>query len=240
MPTLRATFRLLALALLLVALAPLDTLWRLARRPSPWPQRFLRAAARLLGARLRIIGTPRRHDVVILANHLSWLDILLLGGACGASFVSREDIGRTPLVGWMARRNHTIFIARGDRMGVEAQIAAIRAALGPHPVAIFPEGTTGSGDPLLPFKPALLAALDPPPPGLVVQAVRIDYGDATRELAWVDAEPGLSHARRVLGRRGSFTATLEFDAPFAPAGGRKAIAAEARRRIEAMAQPPKV
>jgi 1-acyl-sn-glycerol-3-phosphate acyltransferase len=122
-------------------------------------------------------------------------------------------------------------------MGVAAQVAAIRAALGPRPVAIFPEGTTGDGRTLAPFKPALLAALDPPPPGLQVQAVRIDYGAATGELVWVGDEPGVSHARRVLGRRGHFVATLDYTDPFAAHGDRKAIAAEARRRIVAAGAP---
>ena len=80
---------------------------------------------------------------------------------------------------------------------------------------------------------ALLGAIDPPPPGLMIQPVRIDYGAATDELAWVGDEPGQSHATRVLNRRGTFTATLHFLPPFAPTGGRKAIAAEARERIVA-------
>ncbi len=229
----RLILRLAVLAGLLLALLPLHGLWRLTGQPSPWPRRFLGTSARIMGARCRVVGVPLTRDVVLIANHLSWLDILLLAGSTGATFVAKAELARAPLVGWLASLNDTIFVARGNRMAVGDQVADIRRALGPRPVAIFPEGTTGDGITLLPFKPALLAALEPPPPGLSVQPVRIDYGDATGDLAWVGDEPGATHARRVLSRRGSFVATLTFIEPFAPTGGRKAIAAEARRRIEA-------
>ena len=121
-------------------------------------------------------------------------------------------------------------------MAVADQINTLRDALADTwAITIFPEGTTGDGETLLPFKAALLAVLDPPPPGVLVQPVRIDYGAATRELAWVGDEPGQAHATRVLRRRGSFTATLTFCDPFDPhdVPGRKAVAAEARGRIAA-------
>jgi len=68
----------------------------------------------------------------------------------------------------------------------------------------------------------------------MVQPIRLDYGDATDELAWVGDESGDAHAKRVLARRGTFRPTLHFCEPFNPAdyAGRKAVAAEARRRIE--------
>ena len=216
---------------LLLALA-LHGLWRLVGARSPWPRHFLGVSARLFGARVRVVGTPLRRDAVLLANHLSWLDILLLAGASGCAFVAKAELRAAPLVGWLCTLHHTIFVRRGDRLGVGEQVAALRRAIARgQPVALFPEGTTSDGVTLLPFKAALLAALDPAPPALMVQPVRIDYEAAARDLAWVGDEPGTAHARRVLSRRGTFVATLTFLEPFAPAGGRKAIAAEARRRI---------
>lgn len=191
-----------------------------------------------------MIGTPLRRDVVFLANHLSWIDIPLIAGRTGATFVAKGELADVPLIGWLCRRNRTIFVARGARMAVADQIAQIRSAIAERwAIAIFPEGTTGNGETLLPFKPALLAALDPPPIGVRIQPVRIDYGDATRDLAWGDDEPGLSHALRVLARPSRFTATLTFLDPFDPADhpGRKALAAEACRRIAGgMDTPPAV
>lgn len=233
MSTFRLALRLFALALALLLALPLHGFWRLARRPSPWPRRFLGWCAGIVGARARVVGVPLRRDAVILANHLSWIDIFLLARTADAVFVAKGELESAPLVGWLASLNDTIFVARGERMAVGDQVAQVRAALGPRPVAIFPEGTTGDGVMLLPFKSALLAALDPPPPGVRVQPVRIDYGDATADLAWIGDEPGARHAARVLRRRGTFTATLRFAEPFIPVGGRKAVAAEARRRIEA-------
>jgi 1-acyl-sn-glycerol-3-phosphate acyltransferase len=228
------TVRLVLLVVALLVGLMLHGAWRLVRAPSPWPRRFLGTVARIVGARVRVVGQPLRRDVVVLANHLSWIDILLLAGANGTAFVAKSELRTVPLIGWLCTLNHTIFVARGDRMNVAAQVARLRDALSqPWPVTIFLEGTTGDGVTLLPFKAALLGALDPAPAGLMVQPVRINYGAATAELAWVGDEPGIDHARRVLARPGRFTATLHFLEPFAPSGDRKAIAAEARARIAA-------
>ncbi len=234
MNTLRLALRLIALIAALLVALPLHGMWRLFRARSPWPRRFLGWCARIVGARAHVVGTPLERDAVILANHLSWIDILLLAGATGTAFVAKGELESVPLIGWLSSLNRTVFVARGQRMAVAEQVEQLRRALAaPWPVTIFPEGTTGDGTTLLPFKPALLAALDPPPPGLRVQPVRIDYGDATSDCVWGD-ESGQVHALRVLRRRGSFIATLNFAEPFAPDGGRKIVAAEARRRIEAL------
>jgi len=234
----RLAGRLAALVVALVAALLLHAAWRLVRRRSPWPRRFLALVGRIVGAGRRVVGTPLAGDVVFVANHLSWIDILLVAGATGSTFVAKSDLRGVPLVGWLCTLNHTIFVQREDRMNVAAQIDQLRDALaGMQPVTLFPEGTTGDGHTLLPFKAALLAALDPPPPGIRVQPIRIDYGAATDEIAWVGDEAGQDHAARVLRRRGSFVATLRFADAFDPRAfpGRKAIAAEARRRIEALA-----
>ncbi|WP_066780792.1 lysophospholipid acyltransferase family protein [Sphingomonas sp. CCH5-D11] len=232
----RLILRVAALVLALLLAVPLHLLWRLVRLPSPWPKWFLGSVARIIGARRRTIGTPLRRDVVFVSNHLSWMDIPILAGRNGSAFVAKAELRAVPLVGWLCTLNGTIFVRREDRMAVADQINALRDALAEAwAITIFPEGTTGDGKALLPFKAALLAVLDPPPPGVMVQPVRIDYGPATAELAWVGDEPGTSHALRVLRRRGSFAATIHFCDPFDPHEfpGRKAIAAEARARIAA-------
>jgi len=120
------------LALLVVALLVglmLHGAWRLVRAPSPWPQRFLGIVARIVGARVRVIGQPLTRDVVVLANHLSWIDILLLAGANGTAFVAKSELRAVPLIGWLCTLNHTVFVARGDRMNVAAQVAQLRDAL---------------------------------------------------------------------------------------------------------------
>ena len=231
---LRLAVRLSALVAALLGALAMHGLWRLFRLPSPWPRLFLGGVARIVGARVRMVGTPLRRDVVFLANHLSWIDILAIAGATGSAFVAKGELSTVPLVGWLCRLNRTIFVTREDRLQVTAQIERLRAALGQGGgVTIFPEGTTGDGVTLLPFKAALLAALDPPPAGVMVQPIRIDYGPATGELAWIGDEPGQAHALRVLRRRGTFPVTLHMLPPFHPAraGGRKGIATAARDAI---------
>ena len=232
---LRLSLRLAMLVAALLFAVPLHLLWRLLHLPSPWPRLFLAVFGWIIGARRRTIGTPLKRDVVFVSNHLSWMDIPILAGRTGSAFVAKAELRQVPLVGWLCTLNRTIFVKREDRMAVADQIEALRRALAETwAITIFPEGTTGDGEALLPFKAALLAVLDPPPAGVRAQPVLIEYGAATAELAWVGDEPGLAHAMHVLRRRGSFTATVRFCEPFDPPDfpGRKAVAAEARRRIE--------
>lgn len=219
-------------AALLVCL-PLHYLWRLFRRPSPWPRSFLAWVARAAGMRVVVMGVPLERDVLFLANHLSWLDILVLAGASGTSFVAKAEVADTPVVGWLAGLNNTVFVARSERSGVRGQADALRTALASgQPVALFPEGTTDGGPDILPFRASLLAALYPPLPGVKVQPVAIDYGAAAHDLAWVGEEAGLANVRKVLSRRGTAEVVLHFLAPVDPeAGDRKALARAARDEI---------
>jgi 1-acyl-sn-glycerol-3-phosphate acyltransferase len=231
---LRRAARIAALvASLLLCLAP-HLLCHLLRRRSPWPRRFLALAARSCGARVRIEGRPHGGDMFLLANHVSWIDILALGGATGAAFVSHDGVAGWPVIGWLAAQNNTLFVTRERRGALSGQIEALRSAmLGHQPVALFPEGTTSDGSGLLPFKPSLLAVLLPPPRPVMIQPVHIDYGSATADIAWYADEPAGANARRVLGRRGTLPVTLRFLESFDPAscGDRKAIAARAHAAI---------
>ncbi|WP_249403530.1 lysophospholipid acyltransferase family protein [Sphingomonas sp. CFBP 13720] len=208
--------------------------WRLIGARSPWPPRFLGAIARVVGVRVTIVGTPVARDVLYLANHQSWIDILAIAGASGSAFVAKGELRDAPLVGWLCTLNHTLFVDRGDRLGVARQIDTLRQALAAdHPVTVFPEGTTSDGTTLLPFKAALLGAIDPPPSGLQVQPLWLDYG-AVRDVLWVGDEPGTANAARVLARAGTIKLTIHFLEAFDPAGlGRKAVANRARTAIEA-------
>lgn len=211
-------------------------IWRVLGRPSPWPRRFLGLAARAVGARVRIDGHPFRGDSFIIANHVSWVDILALGGATGSAFVAHDGIAGWPVIGWLAAQNNTLFVSRSRRGTLSGQLDALRAALTGHqPVTLFPEGTTGDGRGLLPFKPALLAVLLPPPRSVMIQPVHIDYGPATDEIAWHSDEPAGANARRVMERKGRLNVTLRFLEPFDPASypDRKALAAVTQERIAA-------
>ena len=219
----------------LLLTVPLHYLWRLFRLGSPWPKVFLGWAARLAGARVTRVGVPLRRDVFYISNHLSWIDILAIAGQSGTAFVAKEELRQAPVVGWLSTLNRSVYVKRENRMGVAEQINALRDALAENwSVTVFPEGTTTDGQSLLPFKTPMLRVLEPPPPGVMVQPVMLDYGAVAEEIGWIGVESGLDNAKRLLSRRGSFPLKVHFLEPFRPEDfpGRKAIAAESRRRIE--------
>lgn len=214
----------------------LHYVWKALRLPSPWPRLFLGATGRIAGARVRRTGQPLKRDVVFISNHISWIDILAIAGASGSAFVAKAEIRAAPVVGWLSTLNRTVFVARDDRLGVGAQIERLREALAETwSVTIFPEGTTDDGRSLLPFKSTLLKILDPPPSGVMVQPILLDYGTTGPDIGWLGAESGKDNALRVLARRGSFPLGVAFLDPFSPHDfkGRKAIATESFARISA-------
>ena len=224
----------------LLVFVPLHYLWRMVRLSSPWPRMFLGYAGFCSGARVTRIGTPLRRDVFYISNHVSWVDILGIAGASGTAFVAKAELRAAPVVGWLATLNRTVFVSREDRLGVAEQINRLRDALAENwSVTVFPEGTTTDGRSLLPFKSPLLKVLEPPPAGVLVQPVLLDYGAVGPDIAWIGDEHGKGNAERVLARRGTFPLRITFLDPFDPHDfpGRKAIAAESMRRIrEALAQ----
>jgi 1-acyl-sn-glycerol-3-phosphate acyltransferase len=227
----------LRMALLFAALfvcIPFYYIWRFFGLSNPWPRTFLKIAAFCCGARVNIIGTPIKRDVFFISNHLSWVDIAILGGHSGTAFVSKEEIGNWPIIGWLCRLNDTVFVSRSDRMGIAQQINQLRDALEETwAITIFPEGTTTDGSTLLPFKAPLLKVLEPPPPGILVQPIFLNYGANAHEISWTGEESAPSNAWRLLTRRSSFLVEVHFLEPFDPDhySCRKDIAAEARRRI---------
>jgi len=224
--------RVAAIAAGLIFCVPLHYLWKLFGARSIWPQVFLGYAGRCAGLRVRTEGAPLHDHVLFAANHVTWLDILALGGATRAAFVSRDDVEGWPLVGWLAGLNDTIYVARQARREVHGQADRLRRALAAgRAVALFPEGTTDHA--LLPFRPSLFASLFPPLPDVRVQPVAIDYGALAEEIAWTGAEAAGANARRVLSRRGAIPVVLRFLEPVDPhaAGDRKTLAARAQSEV---------
>lgn len=224
--------RLVALASWLAIAAPLHLVTKLFTGGSDWPRRFLAVAADLMGARVTIEGAPIRPHTLLLVNHVSWLDILAVGGATRAAFVSKDNLGHG-FVHWLADQNHTIYVRREDRRDSKAQAAAIARALeGRRPVALFPEGTVGPGDALLPLRSTLIEAAAVAARDVEIRPVALDYGPDAAELAWYQ-EPVLRNARRVLGRLKPINIRIRLLDPVCHNGGRKAIAARTREALNA-------
>lgn len=191
-------------------------------------------AAWICGVRPRLEGAPLEPHTFVIANHTSWLDILILGGFAGTAFVSKAEVQRTALIGWLADQNRTVYIDRAQRGGAHRQVRQIAEALDhPQPLAVFPEGTTSSGRHLLPFRTTLLEAVAPPPPGASVRPVAVDYGDHADVVGWHSGERGMANVKRVLGHRGTMDVVVRLLHPLPPSNDRKAMARHARQSIAA-------
>ena len=228
----RLVIRVAAMAAGLIFCVPLHYLWKAFGARSIWPQVYLGFVGRCAGLKVHVDGRPLTDNVLFVANHVSWLDILALGGATRAIFVSRDDVANWPLVGWIASLNDTLYVARQARREVHGQADQLRQALGKgRAVALFPEGTTART--MIPFRPSLFASLFPPLPGVAVQPVAIDYGPVGDEIAWTGEESASANARRVLSREGTIEVTLRFLAPIAPdeVVDRKRLAAGAQAEV---------
>lgn len=145
-----------------------------------WSRRLLRA----LGVELQVEGEPVVPGALIVANHVSWLDIFVLNALVPAAFVSKAEVRTWPVLGWLAGRNETVFLRRGSRGHakiVNGEIAALLDA--GRNVALFPEGTTTDGSHVLHFHAALLQpAIES---GHPVQPVALSYraADGARSAA---------------------------------------------------------
>jgi len=157
----RAVRRATALALLTLAMAPLQSALHalglpLARR---LPMRWHRLCLLMTGLRLRRFGEPETQGPVLyVANHASYLDIPVLGSLLEASFVAKAEVARWPVVGYLCRLQRTVFVDR-QVVSVLSHLSALqgRLAAGDNMV-LFPEGTSSDGNRVLPFKGALFRA----------------------------------------------------------------------------------
>ncbi len=123
-----------------------------------WLSRFCQRVLRAMGVQYETAG-PVPQSGAVISNHLTFFDILLHSALRPCVFVSKAELRKTPLLGWMSFMSGTVYVTRGG--GGSAVAAAEGMAKGFRdglPVVFFPEGTTGTGDPvLLPFRSGLLA-----------------------------------------------------------------------------------
>jgi len=138
-----------------------------------WSARMLR----VLGIRLVPQGTARGAAVLVVANHVSWLDILAINAVQPVRFVSKADVRRWPLIGYLVACGGTLFIERERKRDALRVVHLIAGALtAGETVAVFPEGTTSDGRGVLPFHANLLQAAIAT--GTPVQPIVLRYSDA--------------------------------------------------------------
>ena len=152
---LRATLHVLHGMLVMTRFPALDAAGR-HERIRWWSAGLVRA----MGLTIQVSGTPRPGATLIVANHISWLDIAAIHAAAPhARFVSKADVLSWPLLGWLIRNAGTLFIERERKRDAVRVVHAVAEALkAGDTVAVFPEGTTSSGAELLPFHANLLQA----------------------------------------------------------------------------------
>jgi 1-acyl-sn-glycerol-3-phosphate acyltransferase len=106
-----------------------------------------RTVIRILGIRLKVYGTPSDSATLFAANHLSWLDIHVIGSQLPARFLSRAEIRHWPVFGWLASRAGTLYIPRGGKnAAADANVVMHDALQNDHHVVLFPESTTSDGN----------------------------------------------------------------------------------------------
>ena len=163
MTTIRAAF---AFLLLLASLPPLMVAQAVALRlglplSRRLPVLFHRFLLALGGVRVHASGEPSaRRPLLLVANHVSWLDIVTLTALQPVRFVSKAEVRSWPLIGWLARLQRSVFIDRGDRTTVAGKASEVVQALRAGDlVVVFPEGTTSDGRRVLFFKSGLMGAV---------------------------------------------------------------------------------
>lgn len=155
----------LAIAIILpvtILLAPLQLLAiRFAPGLSRWiPLFWHRMVLWLVGVRVHVHGRiAADHPLMLVSNHVSWADILVLGSVAPLCFIAKDEVKSWPGINWLARLQRTVFVNRERKReaGIQADTIASRLLEG-DVMVLFAEGTTGNGDRLLPFKSALFGA----------------------------------------------------------------------------------
>ena len=221
------------------------TLFRICgdRRRLLLKQTWSAAILDALGIELEADLTHAVPGALLVANHISWVDIFVINAALPSAFVSKEEVRRWPVIGWLAARNDTVFLRRGSRGHariINEQIAGILAQ-GKH-VAVFPEGTTSDGRCLLHFHAALLQpALAA---GRPVLPVALSYWelDGQRSLApRYDGDISLGQCTRTILQRRRLIARLVTTPLRGTADeDRRIVAAQAREAIALAAGLPLV
>ncbi|MEV0580271.1 lysophospholipid acyltransferase family protein [Streptomyces sp. NPDC050392] len=231
-----------ALVLTGVLCAPLALLLGRSRR-APLTRTWAHGVVRAFGVRVRVVGRPRAHragpGALVVANHVSWLDIPLVAAVCPGRMLAKSDIRRWPLLGPLAALGGTLFVERERLRDLPVTVHAVASALrrGAR-VVVFPQGSTWCGrGPGGRFRPAAFqAAIDA---GAAVQPVRIRY---LREpaghrvpagaTAFVGDDPLTASLWRVV-RAAGLTAEIHVMPPI-PAGSvttRRALAALAQSTV---------
>lgn len=215
------------------------------------PRIWHRVMSRMIGFRVHVHGSmAKARPLMLVANHVSWTDILVLGSIGPVAFVAKADMKSWPGISWLAKLSSTIFVEREKRLKSREQAGEISARLkAGDAIILFAEGTTGDGNVLLPFKSSLLAAardaVDHTPGGVVhIQPVALAYnrfhgmpaGRAGQvKVSWIGDQDLIPHLPDIV-KAGARDVDVVIGEPIAFTAGsdRKAVTRELEARVRAM------
>lgn len=196
---------------------------------------WARGTARIVGLTIDTRGTPPRRPFFLAANHLSYLDVVVLASTLDATFVAKSDVATWPLVGRLCAAVGTVFLDRTRKRDLLRVLPLLDARLGAGDgVVVFPEGTTSDGSVVLPFRSPLFAAADRR--DLPVHLAMLSYATPdgaphpTQAVCWWGDMAFLPHLRALLALP-SCTARVEFVTTTIPAGDRKLMAHAAQQAL---------
>lgn len=261
MGTIRMVLALTASVIVLLILLPfhlfalLLTRFGYAQFAGVFPVLFHRCVLFFFGVRLKVEGTlARERPLLLVSNHVSWLDIVVLSAVAPLSFIAKSEMRTWPLFGTLARLQRTVFINRDNRRtaGIQAGDIALRMAAR-EVMVLFPEGTTSDANQLLPFKTPLFEAAKIALAAsemelALVQPIAINYtslhglhlGRAGRpHVAW-PGEIGLGESLSAIVRTGALDVIVHVSTPIPldQFSNRKEIAAQSAAAIRAMISRP--
>ena len=202
---------------------------------------YCRLVLRCLGVRITVSGGPIRNlrGVLVVAPHVSWVDIFSIGAVLPGSFVARADLIEWPALGRLARLMKVIPIERSSLRRLPEVVAAIAGRLrAGHTVVAFPEGTTFCGLAYGSFRPAMFqAAIDA---GRPVQPLRLSYhhrdGRTSTVPAFIGDDSLLDSIRRLIVARRTIV-HVHVESLQLPVGDRRALASRCETAVRGVAQP---
>lgn len=244
MPWLRRAWRLgrLAAHIALGALLAALLLGERRRHRRPRLVRLIawwhRGACRALGVDVIVRGQPAPAPVLLLSNHVSWLDIPVLGGAAPTRFLSKAEVRGWPLLGWLAARSGTLFLRRADRAAAEAAtLEMIWALRRGERVLLFPEGTTTDGTGVRRFRSRLIEAAVLADTPVQPVALRFVEGEgADRAVPFVGEDAFLPHLVRLAGRAAVRAEVTFLDPLPARSAPREMLAARCEAGVRAVVE----
>lgn len=235
---LSAALRLAAFILLTLLVIPPYALTMLLRGPyRHMAQWYWKAVLRVVNIRVEVKGTlADQRPLVLVSNHTSYLDIVILGSVVRGAFVAKSEVASWPGFGTIAKLGRTVFVDRKRTAAARQRDELVRRLVTVRePLIFFPEGTSNDGNRVLPFKSTLFTVAEKPLEGeaVWVQPVSLAYvklDDMPMRYGWrpfyawyggMDLAP---HLWQVLGK-GRATVTVEFHRPVtaAPFGGRRGL-----------------